>query len=155
MRYYLVDRIVAWHPGMSAEGVKAYARTTETRPMLTVESLAQLSSFLLGDTLWREDRQALSLMTMIDRLEFKTDVRPGDRLDLSATIAARRPEGAKVAVKATRDREVVCSGVLSFAFFEAAHPRQREEFQWTRDLLIQLSADCEVGDPPRATEVER
>jgi acyl-CoA thioesterase FadM len=153
LRFFLVDRIVAWHPGASAEGVKAFARTTETGALLAVESLAQLSSLLLGDTLWREGREALSLMTMIERMEFRSAVRPGDRLCLSATIAARRPEGAKVEVEATRDAEVVCTGRLGFAFFEAEHPAQREEFQWTRELLLRLSAECLRGDPPRAAEV--
>lgn len=153
LRFYLVDRIDVWYPGVRAEGVKGVTRTNEVSgdgmpSTLVVEGMAQLSSYLLGDTLLREGRQALSLMTMIDRLEFGAAVYPGEQLQLYANLIARRAEGARMAVRATVQDRMVCQGVLGFAFFEAETPQQAAEFQWTRDLLYHLTAGCREGDPP-------
>lgn len=157
MRFYLVDRIDVWYPGVRAEGVKGVTRTDEISgeglpSTLVVEALAQLSSYLLGDTLLREGRQALSLMTMIDRLEFGAGVYPGEQLQLCADLVARREEGARVEVKAAVRDRMVCKGVLGFAFFEAKTPQQAAEFRWTRELLYQLTAGCREGQPPSAPE---
>ena len=151
MRFHLVDRITAWHPGEKAEGLKAVARTeVDLLPRtLLIESLAQLSSFLLGDSEARGGRQVLSLMTSVDRMRWHTDLHAGERARLQAHILGRRPEGAKVAVSAHVGDRTVAEGQLGFVFFAAESDAQVRDFAWTYELLLQLSSACTVGDPPR------
>ena len=147
MRFHLLDRIVAWHPGDRAVGVKAITRTdgvhadpatgfTGRTPI--IEAMAQLASYLLGDAEARDGREGLSLLIGADRLAFHADPRPGDRLLLDARIAARGAEGARVEVRATVDDRPLAEGRLTFAFFAAETDAQRQDFGWTRDRLRQL-----------------
>lgn len=156
MRFHLVDRIDAWYPGDRATGIKCVSATDDymTGPTLPrtvlIESLAQLSSFLLGDSESREGRLVLSLMTGVEQMKFHTDARPGDRLQLDAKIQARRSEGARltVAAKSTPGNRPICEGRLLFAFYEATAPEQLRDFAWTYDLLLALTRGGCEGDPP-------
>lgn len=156
MRFYLIDRIEAWYPGERAEGVKCLTRADsfmeQCRVMprsLLIESLAQLSSYLLGDSEGREGRRVLSLMTGVDTLSWHADIRPGDKVRLKAEILMRRPEGAKVAVEAWVGETCVAEGRLGFVFFAAESEAQAQEFSWTEAMLLRLTAECREGDPPR------
>jgi 3-hydroxymyristoyl/3-hydroxydecanoyl-(acyl carrier protein) dehydratase len=150
LRFHLVDRITAWYPGERAEGLKGVTRTDGALPRtLLIESLAQLASFLLGDSEAREGRKVLSLLTSVDRLGWQSDLHPGERAKLVATIASRRPEGARVLVEASVDDRPVASGQLGFIFFAAESEQQARDFAWTYELLLGLARDCEAGDPPR------
>lgn len=155
MRFNLVDRITAWHPRERAEGLKT-ATLTDGFPgsgalprSLLIESLAQLSSFLLGDAEARDGRRVLSLMTTVDRMAWHGDLEPGERATLSVTVLSRRPEGAKVSATARVGDRPLATGQLGFVFFPAATDAQAAEFAWTYELLLQLSAGCQDGDPPR------
>ncbi|MDB5095773.1 MAG: hypothetical protein JWM80_194 [Cyanobacteria bacterium RYN_339] len=151
MRFHLVDSITAWHPGDRAEGLKAVARTDADHfpRSLLIESLAQLSSFLLGDSEAREGRKVLSLMTSVDRLRWHADLQPGQRARLETRILGRRPEGAKCAVTAYLDDQPLAEGQLGFVFFAAESDAQARDFAWTYELLLQLASRCQDGDPPR------
>jgi 3-hydroxyacyl-[acyl-carrier-protein] dehydratase len=151
VRFHLVDRITAWHPGSRAAGLKAVARTDADQlpRTLLIESLAQLSSFLLGDSEARDGRKVLSLMTSVDRLKWHADLHPGQRARLETQILGRRPEGAKCAVTAHVDDRLIAEGQLGFVFFAAESEAQVKDFAWTYELLLALSAGCTEGTPPR------
>ncbi len=158
MRFHLLDRIDAWYPGERATGIKAVTRTDGAAPdvatgwtgrTILIESLAQLASYLLGDTEAREGRRVLSLMIGVDRMAFQAEPRPGDRLALEARVVARGAEGARVEVRARAGERPVCDGRLTFAFFAAESAEQARDFAWTRDHLLLLARGCVEGDPPR------
>jgi len=151
VRFHLVDSITAWHPGERAEGLKAATRTDADQfpRTLLIEALAQLSSFLLGDSEARDGRKVLSLMTSVDRMQWHRDLQPGQRARLQTRILGRRPEGAKCAVSASIDGEPLAEGQLGFVFFVAESEKQARDFAWTYELLLALSANCKEGTPPR------
>jgi 3-hydroxymyristoyl/3-hydroxydecanoyl-(acyl carrier protein) dehydratase len=156
LRFNLVDTITAWHPGVRAEGLKAATRTDDFMAQtavfprtLLIESLAQLSSFLLGDSEAREGRRVLSLMTSLDKMTWHGDLQPGERATLLVEIMTRRPEGARLAVSARAGDRPLADGRLGFVFFAAESEQQAQEFAWTYELLLQLAAPCTIGDPPR------
>lgn len=150
MRFHLVDSITAWHPGESAEGLKAVARTNADNfpRTLLIEALAQLSSFLLGDSEARDGRKVLSLMTSVDRMQWHQELHPGQRARLRTRILGRRPEGARCAVEATVDGQPLAEGQIGFVFFEAQSDAQARDFAWTYELLLQLASNCREGTPP-------
>lgn len=156
VRFHLLDRIDAWHPGERATGIKAITRTDGAAPdvacgwtgrTILIEAMAQLASYLLGDAEAREGRRVLSLMIGVDRLAFHADPRPGDRLALEARVAARGAEGARVEVAARVDGRELASGRLTFAFFAAESEQQARDFAWTWEHLLMLSRGA-AGDPP-------
>jgi 3-hydroxymyristoyl/3-hydroxydecanoyl-(acyl carrier protein) dehydratase len=156
LRFHLVDRITAWHPGERAQGVKALARTDEYLELsaalprtLLIESLAQLSSFLLGDSCAREGRLVLSLMTSVDHMAWQGDLYPGECATLQTDVLSRREEGARMSVSARVGDRPLANGRLGFIFFAAESAQQAQEFAWTYNLLLQLTQACTEGNPPR------
>lgn len=160
MRFYLVDRVEAWHPGEKAEGIKCLTMTEEyleqhfpgwpVMPgVLLIESLAQLSGYLLGDTEAREGRKILAIMSMIERAKFRRMVRPGDQVRLTAKISSRREDSAHVDVSAKVDGMAVCDARLLFTYWEPKDAGQLRDLQIRHENLLTLCQFCEVGDPPR------
>lgn len=121
-----------------ADGAAADVATGFTGRTPLIESMAQLSSYLLGDAEAREGRRVLSLLIGVDKLRFHEDPRPGDRLILAARVAARGPEGARVEVTAHAGERPVADGRLSFAFISADTKEQEGDFAWTQQHLALL-----------------
>lgn len=160
MRFYLVDRIEAWHPGERAEGIKCLTMTEEyleqhfpgwpVMPgVLLLEALAQLSGYLLGDTEAREGRRVLAIMSMVEKAKFRKMVRPGDQVRLSSTILNRHPDAATVDCKAEVDGEPVCSAKILFTYWEPTDVGQLKDLEIRQRNLLTLCQFCQVGDPPR------
>lgn len=161
MRFYLVDRIESWHPGERAEGIKCLTMTEEyleqhfpgwpVMPgVLLLESLAQLSGYLLGDTEARHGRRVLAIMSMVEKAKFRKMVRPGDQVRLFTTIASRGEDAAKCDVKAVVDGETVCDARILFTYWSPDDPGMLRDLEIRHQNLIGLCRDCRDGDPPRA-----
>ncbi len=83
--------------------------------VLIVESLAQLGAVCI---LAGEQEEKIALFAGIDKMRFRRQVNPGDRLWLQADIIKRRGPVGKGEVRATVDDELVAEGVLTFALTE-------------------------------------
>ncbi|MDB5099538.1 MAG: hydroxymyristoyl-ACP dehydratase [Cyanobacteria bacterium RYN_339] len=160
MRFYLVDRIEAWHPGERAEGIKCLTMTEEyleqhfpgwpVMPgVLILEALAQLSGYLLGDTEAREGRRVLAIMSMVEKAKFRKMVRPGDQVRLTSVITSRHPDAATVDCKAEVDGEAVCNAKILFTYWQPTDGGQLKDLEIRQRNLLTLCQFCQVGDPPR------
>lgn len=122
--FLLVDRITELVPGKSAKG---YKNVTINEPffqghfpgypvmpgVLILEALAQLGAAAVLGT--EEHKDMLALFTGIDKVRFRRQVVPGDRLHLEAEIIKMKSVMGKAAVKATVDGEVAAEGEIMFA----------------------------------------
>lgn len=125
--FLLVDRVTDLVPGKSAAGFK---NVTINEPffqghfpgepvmpgVLIVEALAQVGAVALLSA--EESPGKLALFAGINRFRFKRPVRPGDRLELSATLTGRRGGIGKAEAEARVDGQVVASGELMFALVD-------------------------------------
>jgi 3-hydroxyacyl-[acyl-carrier-protein] dehydratase len=122
--FLLVDRITELVPGMSAKGFK---NVTINEPffqghfpghpvmpgVLILEALAQLgAAVVLGSD---EHKDKLAMFTGIDKVRFRRQVIPGDRLDLEVEVIKMKSVMGKAAVKAMVDGEVAAEGEIMFA----------------------------------------
>jgi beta-hydroxyacyl-ACP dehydratase FabZ len=120
----LIDRIVELEPMVFARG---YKNVTANEQMLTghfpgnpvlpgvymIEALAQLGGCIVlepGDM-----ARKLVYQVGIDKVKFRRPVVPGDRLDMEARVLRTRRNVGWVAVEATVDGKVACSGELMFS----------------------------------------
>lgn len=149
MRYYLIDKVTALTPGVSATGVKCVTLTDEVLhdhfpdyPMLPgaliVEAAAQLAGFLLEMTFNRPGEPVVrALLVQIQRAKFHEPVGPGDRLEIITTIEADRESSAQVAFQATVEGKEAARGTLTFVLRSIDSPRVHEQRRyvyglWTR-----------------------
>lgn len=160
MRFYLVDRVEAWHPGDRARGIKCLTMTEDyleqhfpgwpVMPgVLLLESLAQLSGYLLGDTEAREGKHVLAIMSMVEKAKFRKMVRPGDQVWLETQITRRDPDMATVTARATVDDQVVCDAKLLFTYWTPDDPGMRQDLAIRQRNLMALCRHCTEGTPPR------
>jgi 3-hydroxymyristoyl/3-hydroxydecanoyl-(acyl carrier protein) dehydratase len=129
MRYYLLDRITAMNPPVSAEGIKAVSLSEDffndhfprypTMPgALMLESLAQLSGVLLEKSaLAQYGAEVQAVLSSVERAKFRALVRPGDVLSLSSQVVQLREEGGRVRAVASLGERVAVTADLLFAFF--------------------------------------
>jgi len=120
----LIDRIVELEPMVFARG---YKNITANEQMLTghfpgnpvlpgvymIEALAQLGGCIVlepGDM-----ARKLVYLVGIDKVKFRRPVVPGDRLDMQARVLRTRRNVGWVAVEATVDGKIACSGELMFS----------------------------------------
>jgi len=151
MRFFLIDRITAWEPGQRAAAVKNIALSEDffddhfpLRPImpgvLILEGLAQLSGLVLEEAAKRRfGRNVKALLTIVERVKFRSQARPGDRLDYSAETVSVNEAGGKAEARASRDGAPVAEGSLVFAFQEYTNPlleaRRREVLSvWMKGL---------------------
>ncbi len=128
MRFFLIDKIMEWHVGKTAQAVKNVALSEDffddhfpRRPVmpgvLIIEGMAQLSGLLLEASL-KEKYQvdAKAILTVLERTKFRDLVRPGDTLIYSTEIVSVNKNGGKVSAAAfLNDKAVVTTGMV-FAF---------------------------------------
>ncbi len=122
--FLLVDCVTELIPGNSAKG---YKNVTINEPffqghfpgypvmpgVLILEALAQLGAVAVLDS--EENRGKLALFTGIDKVRFRRQVVPGDKLELEAQIIHMKSIMGKASVKATVDGELAAEGEIMFA----------------------------------------
>jgi 3-hydroxyacyl-[acyl-carrier-protein] dehydratase len=79
---------------------------------LLIESMAQTGGILVGK-IFGFERDVI--LAKIDRAEFVSVTRPGDRLRIHARIEEKRDEGARVACRIIRGEDEVARATLFFA----------------------------------------
>ena len=122
--FLLVDKITECVPGQSARGLKC---VTANEPffqghfpgfkvmpgVLLIEALAQVGAVAI---LTEEgNRGKLALFGGIRNARFKRQVRPGDMLELSCELTARKGPVGFGTAEAKVDGKTVCKGELTFA----------------------------------------
>ena len=153
MRYILLDRITLLEPGQRALGVKCVSLSDDIfvdhfpgHPLLPgaliVEGLAQLGGVLLEQTVKASgDGERHALLTIIERAKFRRMVRPGDRMELEATVLAAREDGGQVRAVARVDGHTAAETELTFAFAKVTNPRVTE--QRARYLRVWMTGEAE------------
>lgn len=151
MRYFLIDKVTALAPGVSATGLKC---VTLRDPVLhdhfpdypvmpgalIVEGASQLAGFLLETTLNTADAAPRrALLMQIKDARFHATAGPGDRLVVTVTIDSLLEAAARVGFTVSVDGERIARGLLTFTMraldSERVHAQQRALYRlWTRDL---------------------
>jgi 3-hydroxymyristoyl/3-hydroxydecanoyl-(acyl carrier protein) dehydratase len=151
MRFFLLDRVTSWTPGVRAEGVKNVALSEDymrdhfprvpTMPgVLILESMAQLAGILLEDAvLARDGKKVKAVLSIVERAKFRRLVKPGDQLRLVAEGLDLRESSGRARTRAFVGDDVAASADLIFAWFERsdAHldEKRREVVDtWMRGL---------------------
>ena len=128
MRFFLIDRITCWEPGIAAEGTKNVALSEDffddhfpRRPVmpgvLILEGMAQLSGLLLETSLQEKyAKSAKAVLTVLERTKFRSLVKPGDTLLYRTEVMSLNEAGGKVKATASRGGTLVTSTEMVFAF---------------------------------------
>ena len=128
MRFFLIDRITSWEPGLRAEGVKNVALSEDffddhfpRRPVmpgvLILEGMAQLGGLLLEASLQQSyEKSAKAIVTVLERTKFRTMVKPGDSLLYRTEVLSLNEAGGKINATARRGDKLVTSTEMVFAF---------------------------------------
>jgi len=129
--FLLVDKITECVPGESARGLKC---VTANEPffqghfpcfkvmpgVLIIEAMAQVGAVAI---LTEEgSRGKLALFGGIKNARFKRQVRPGDVLELSCRLTARKGPVGVGAAEARVDGELACKAELTFALTDRTDP---------------------------------
>ena len=122
--FLLVDRITECTPGEGAKGLKCVTANEPFFPghfpgfrvmpgVLIIEALAQVGAVAL---LTQEENQGkLALFGGIKNARFKRQVRPGDVLELSCQLTARKGPVGFGTAEARVDGQLACKAELTFA----------------------------------------
>ena len=125
--FLLVDRITECTPGEGAKGLKCVTANEPFFPghfpgfrvmpgVLIIEALAQVGAVAL---LTQEENQGkLALFGGIKNARFKRQVRPGDVLELSCQLTARKGPVGFGTAEARVDGQLACKAELTFALTE-------------------------------------
>ena len=148
MRYFMIDRITEFVPGHKAVGLKAVSLDAEVLhdhfpeyPVLPgtllVESMAQLSGFLIEMTRNTRGHVRRAMLVKIEEAKFHHVAEPGDCLVLEALLGEQMEDAVKTTVSATVDGRKTATATLTFVLkdipFPAIHEQRRTMYKlWTR-----------------------
>jgi 3-hydroxyacyl-[acyl-carrier-protein] dehydratase len=128
MRFFLIDRITRWEPGVAAEAVKNVALSEDffddhfpQRPVmpgaLILEGMAQLAGLLVEAGLEKKyGRSAKAVLTVLERTQFHSLSKPGDSLHYRAELVSLNENGGKARVSAHRGETLLAATAMVFAF---------------------------------------
>ena len=133
MRYVLVDRILALTPRERLRAVKNVTATDGVAvsdgpgmPRLPgamlLESMAQAAGLLVVASL---SEAAQPVLAKVQAFAVSAPPRPGDRVELEASLDDLRPEGARLHVTAAVDGCVIASAVVVLALVHIDAEDQR------------------------------
>jgi 3-hydroxyacyl-[acyl-carrier-protein] dehydratase len=135
MRFLLIDRITAWHPGKAGKAIKNVSFSEDffddhfpLKPImpgaLMIEGMAQLSGLVIEEGMRQHaSRNIKALMSIVEKAKFRKPVYPGDTLEYCATIQSMNDDGAKANVQAFVDDELMAECSLVFSFHEIQNER--------------------------------
>ena len=124
--FLLVDRVVECEPGSY---IKAYKNVTFNEPffqghfpgapimpgVLILEALAQTGGLLAAQGLAGGLENKLFLFTGLDKVKFRRQVVPGDRLDLECSNMRMKLKLCKLDAKAFVDGKLACEAEITAA----------------------------------------
>lgn len=124
--FILVDRVMEWEP---FSYIHAYKNVTINEPffqghfpekpimpgVLILEALAQAGGLLALSSINVSTDNHLFLFTGINKVKFRRQVIPGDRLDLFCSDMHLKMNFCKMTVEAKVDGKVACEGEISAA----------------------------------------
>ena len=156
MRYFLIDKVTSLTVGQSAAGIKCVSLTDEilhdhfpdypTMPgALVIESMAQLSGFLLEMTLNRPGEPPVrALLGQIGSAKFYRPCSPGDRMEVTVRIQSLLPGAAQVSGEVFVAEERAVRADLTFVLKKVdsvrIHEQRRYVYKlWTRDFAPPLA----------------
>lgn len=151
MRFFLIDRITAWNPGVEGRATKNIALSEDffddhfpLKPImpgaLIVEGMAQLAGLLMEEGVRRESgRNVKALLSIIKEAKFRRPAYPGDKLEYHAVVGSVNELGGTAGVRARAGEELLAECTLLFSFHEIENPRldaRRAEIlaQWLEGL---------------------
>lgn len=135
MRFFLIDKITLWKPGVEGRAVKNIALSEDffddhfpLKPImpgvLIIEGMAQLAGLLLEEGVRQASgRNVKALMSIIAEAKFRRPVHPGDKLEYRVRVGSVNELGGTAGAKAYADGELVAECSLVFSFHEFANPR--------------------------------
>jgi 3-hydroxymyristoyl/3-hydroxydecanoyl-(acyl carrier protein) dehydratase len=156
VRYFLIDKVTSLTVGQSATGVKCVSLSDEilhdhfpdypTMPgALVIESMAQLSGFLLEMTLNRPGEPLVrALLGQIGGAKFYRASSPGDRMEVTVRIQSLLAGAAQVSGEVFVGEERAVRADLTFVLkkvdSERIHEQRRYVYKlWTRDFAPPLT----------------
>ena len=144
----MIDRITEFAAGEKAVGIKAVSYESEILhdhfpgyPVLPgallVESMAQLSGFLLELSSNTRDCIRRALLIKIDQAKFHNIAEPGDCLTLEARMDVLMDDAAGTTVRVMAGERKIATATLTFALKEVPIPEIHEQRKsiyrvWTR-----------------------
>lgn len=134
MRFFMIDKIIKWEVGNSAEGIKNitlsedffndhFPRHPIMPGVLILEALAQLSGLLLEASVEQTyNFKVKAILTLLEKSKFRHIVKPGDVLILNANIISIHEDSGKVKVRASVKEDIVVESDMIFIFTELDDP---------------------------------
>ena len=128
MRYYLLDRIDEIRYGDRIAAVKCVSLSDDIfnehfpgHPIypgsLILEACAQTAGALFELTMINSGKEVLRcVLSIVNRLKFRSPVYPGDKIILRATCLSIRDDSGVASVSAEVDGTVCAEGELTFTF---------------------------------------
>ena len=146
MRFYFVDRITELTPGKTIRGFKNvsmsepyfsthFPRFPVLPGVIIIEAMAQLAGLLIEVSPQDGEGKKKALLSIVDRIKFKRIVRPGDRLDMEASLVVLDEEGARAEVSSRVGEELVAQTRLTFVLM-AVPPAFTECLEQERAALL-------------------
>jgi len=149
MRYYMLDRITDYVPRESARGIKAVSYESDMLhdhfpeyPVLPgailIESMAQLSGFLVEMSCNTAALVRRALLVKIDEAKFHNLAEPGDCIELEARLGEQMDDAAKTTVRAAVGNRKIATATLTFVLKDvpiaAIHQQRKSLYKiWTRN----------------------
>jgi 3-hydroxyacyl-[acyl-carrier-protein] dehydratase len=134
VRFLLIDKIVAWHPGRRGEAVKNIALSEDLfddhfplKPImpgvLMIEGMAQLAGLLMEEGVRAgTGRNVKALLSLVERAKFRHPAYPGDTLRYRATIESVNEMGGCARAEAGIGDRIVAECHLLFSFHVIDNP---------------------------------
>lgn len=132
--FLLVDRITDIIDNGDEKIVKGYKNVTYNEPffqghfpdepvmpgVLILEAMGQVGCVLLkSQPEYKDSGRKLVYLTSMDKVRFRKPVRPGDKLETTATLLKRRGKVGKFHLVSTVDGEIAAEGDMGFVVLSA------------------------------------
>ena len=148
VRFHLIDRVDEWERERSVRGRKVTSLSEELweesadgavmSPPLVLEALCQAGTWLVMISTDRRKRAALLSIASVD---FLGAVRPGDVIELEATVESMSDEGAVISGRATVDGETVLEATdIMCALIDAGDLADLDDTERIQHMLTRAEA---------------